>query len=58
MESIIVVIQSSDPIHAAEQIEGLHENEAIANQLRQIADLLGEQEANEFRVRAYRAASR
>lgn len=53
----MVVIQQSDPIHAAEPIVGLHENEAIANQLRQIADLLAQQKANEFRVRAYRAAA-
>jgi Helix-hairpin-helix domain len=53
----MVVIQSSDPIHAAKQIEGLHENSSIANQLLQIADLLADQHANEFRVRAYRAAA-
>lgn len=53
----MAVIQSSDPIHAAEQIEGLHENQSIASELRQIADLLAEQQSNEFRVRAYRAAA-
>ncbi|TWU50559.1 hypothetical protein Poly51_38510 [Rubripirellula tenax] len=53
----MVVIQSSDPIHASEQIEGVHENKAFAMQLRAIADLLEEQKANEFRVRAYRSAA-
>ncbi|WP_404309569.1 helix-hairpin-helix domain-containing protein [Neorhodopirellula lusitana] len=53
----MVVIESSDPIQAAEQIEGLHENHDIAKQLREVADRLAEQQANLFRVRAYRSAA-
>ncbi|TWU46691.1 helix-hairpin-helix domain-containing protein [Rubripirellula reticaptiva] len=53
----MVAINSSDPIHAAEDIDGLHENHEIADLLREIAVLLEEQHASEFRLRAYRAAA-
>jgi hypothetical protein len=53
----MVVIESNAPLPAAEQIDGFRENRRFANQLSEIAKLLHEQQANEFRVRAYRAAA-
>ncbi|QDT02104.1 hypothetical protein K227x_04750 [Rubripirellula lacrimiformis] len=53
----MVIIESCDPISAVEQIEGVRENQKISSQLREIADLLEEQKASEFRVQAYRAAA-
>ncbi|WDQ14852.1 helix-hairpin-helix domain-containing protein [Rhodopirellula sp. P2] len=53
----MVVIDSNAPLQAAEQIEGIRENKTFAKQLSEIGDLLQEQHANEFRVRAYHAAA-
>lgn len=53
----MVVLHASDPIQAADEIVGFHENQAIADLLREIASLLSEQHASEFRVRAYHAAA-
>lgn len=53
----MVVIRSTDPLHAAEELERILENRAIAEQLDEIAALLAEQRASEFRVRAYRNAA-
>lgn len=54
---MMVVIHSNDPIHAVEELEKIVENCAIADQLDEIATLLADQSASEFRVRAYRNAA-
>lgn len=54
----MAVLHSSDPIHASEEIEGLKENKRISESLSEIAQLLEDQHAADFRVRAYRAASK
>ncbi|MFG0266626.1 MAG: helix-hairpin-helix domain-containing protein [Rhodopirellula sp. JB055] len=53
----MVVVESNASLPAAELIEGLRENRRFADQLSEIANLLHEQQANDFRVRAYRAAA-
>ncbi|TWU28777.1 helix-hairpin-helix domain-containing protein [Novipirellula artificiosorum] len=58
----MVAIGSSQPNEAMEEIEGIrtHEtpiNRAIASQLSEVARLLADQGASEFRVRAYQNAS-
>lgn len=53
----MVVIHSTDPLHAAEELERILENRAIAERLDEIASLLADQHASEFRVRAYRSAA-
>ncbi|MGB7347239.1 MAG: helix-hairpin-helix domain-containing protein [Pirellulaceae bacterium] len=55
--TVVAAIDSSDPVNANEEIAGIQENHAIAELLREIADLLAQQSASEFRVRAYRAAA-
>ncbi len=53
----MVVIHSNDVIQAAEEVERLLENRVIADALDEIASLLADQRASEFRVRAYRSAA-
>jgi hypothetical protein len=53
----MVVIEKNDPVEAAEEIALFQENHAIAEQLSEIAGLLADQHAGEFRVRAYRSAA-
>jgi hypothetical protein len=53
----MVVLQSLDPSQANSEIAGIQENRTIAELLSEIARLLAEQQASEFRVRAYRAAA-
>ena len=53
----MVVLHASDPFHAVDEIAGFHENHTIAELLQEIAGLLADQQASEFRVRAYRAAA-
>ncbi|EMI55905.1 helix-hairpin-helix domain-containing protein, partial [Rhodopirellula sallentina] len=53
----MAVINSSDPLHAGTEIESLHENQNVAKALDETAQLLHDQKANEFRVRAYHAAA-
>ena len=53
----MVVIHASDPIQASNEVAGVQENHIIAELLREIARLLFDQHASEFRVRAYRAAA-
>ncbi|TWU46141.1 DNA polymerase/3'-5' exonuclease PolX [Rubripirellula tenax] len=52
----MVVLKSSDPIHAAAEVDGLQENKTTARLLKEIAVLQEQQQANAFRVKAYRAA--
>ncbi|MCM2369859.1 helix-hairpin-helix domain-containing protein [Aporhodopirellula aestuarii] len=54
----MAVLHSSDPLHASSEIEAIHDNQTIAQKLDEIANLLHEQKANEFRVRAYHAAAK
>ena len=54
----MVVIDANSPVQAGVQIDGLQENQKIADQLAEIASLLSEQHANEFRVNAYRSAAK
>jgi hypothetical protein len=54
----MVVIDANSPVQAGVQIDGLQENRKIADQLAEIASLLSEQHANEFRVNAYRSAAK
>lgn len=54
----MVVIRSTDPSAAADELESLCENVTIAELLAEIAQLLADQQAAEFRIRAYRSASR
>lgn len=53
----MVVLESSNPIDAGSEITAIQQNHAIAELLNEIARLLDEQRASEFRVRAYRAAA-
>jgi hypothetical protein len=53
----MVVIHSNDPLQAAEELERKLENGAIADRLDEIASLLADQRAGEFRVRSYRRAA-
>ncbi|MBB3208125.1 hypothetical protein FHS27_003952 [Rhodopirellula rubra] len=54
----MAVLNSSDPLHASDEIDSLHENQQIAQTLDEIAQLLNDQKASEFRVRAYHAAAK
>ncbi|CAD78068.1 MAG TPA: DNA polymerase III [Rhodopirellula baltica] len=54
----MVVIDANSPVQAGVQIDGLQENRKIAGQLAEIANLLNEQHANEYRVNAYRSAAK
>ena len=53
----MVVIHSNDPIHAVEGLVHILENRSIADRLDEIASLLADQRASEFRVRAYHSAA-
>ncbi|MEP1643258.1 MAG: helix-hairpin-helix domain-containing protein, partial [Rhodopirellula bahusiensis] len=53
----MAVIETNTLVQAGEQIDRLQENRAIAQQLTEIANLLRDQHANEFRIRAYQAAA-
>jgi len=53
----VVAIRSSDPVPATNEIELLRENHTIADLLDEIAHLLEDQQASDFRVRAYRQAA-
>ncbi len=53
----MAVIHASDPIHAADEIAGIHENHVIGGLLGEVARLLSDQRASDFRVRAYHAAA-
>ncbi len=53
----MVVIHSNDPLQAVEALERVLENQAIAARLDEIASLLADQHASEFRVVAYRNAA-
>ncbi|TWT79617.1 hypothetical protein CA13_10210 [Planctomycetes bacterium CA13] len=53
----MTVILSNDPIHAADELEALQENHAMADRLDEIGLILSNQQASEFRIRAYRSAA-
>ncbi len=58
----MVAIESNDPVPAMDEMDSLREsgsveNRAIADRLEEIGTLLAEQQASEFRVRAYRDAA-
>lgn len=53
----MVVIHSGDPLHAVEELEHFLENRSIADRLDEIASLLANQGASDFRVRAYHSAA-
>ncbi len=53
----MVVIQSDDPAREIEDLGAHSENQAIADLLGEIARLLADQQASDFRVRAYQNAA-